>query len=73
MQADAGSSLSHPTYARVSCQAMQLLLVLVRQLVGRELVLPLADVVGLYHRREHREAVLDIERGIIAVGVDACA
>ncbi len=60
------------TDARVASQAMDVLLVLVCQFEGSVLVLCLAHSVGLQHRAEHREAVLHIERLVVAVCVDAC-
>lgn len=60
------------TNAGVSGQAVNVLFVLIRQLVDGELILLLLHVVGLDDGAEYGEAVLDIQRGIIAVGVDSC-
>ncbi len=60
------------TNARVSGQLEDLLLVLIAELEGCKAVLLPVDEVGLDHRCEDREAVLDIEGGVVAIGVDAC-
>ena len=49
------------------------LLVLVGQLEGGKVVMVLAHVVRLHDGAEHGEPVLDIERLVVAVVVDACA
>ena len=60
------------TNAGISGELEDLLLVLIAELEGCEAVLLPIDEVGLDHRGEHWEAVLDIEGGVVAIGVDTC-
>ena len=60
------------TNAGISGELEDLLLVLIAELEGCEAVLLPIDEVGLDHRGEHWEAVLDIEGGIIAIGINTC-
>lgn len=53
-------------------QLQDLHLVLLGQLVGRKLLLLLADMVGLKQRGKNWEAVACIQAGIITVCIDAC-
>ncbi len=61
-----------PTQVRPFGQLLDLNLVLLSQLVGRKLLLLLADMVGLKHGGENREAIAGIQSGIIAVRIDSC-
>ena len=60
------------TYSGISSKAVDLLAVLISQLEGGKLVLLLADRIGLDDCAEDREAILDIQGGIIAVAVYPC-
>lgn len=61
------------TNAGVSRKLVNFVLVLVGELVGSIEVLRLLDVIGLYQRAEHWEAIARIQRRIIAVCVHSCA
>ena len=52
---------------------MDFLPVFVGQLESRKLVFLFADAVGLDDGAEDREAVFDVQRGIVAVTVHTCS
>ena len=61
------------TYSGVPGKLVNLLPVFVGQLESRELIFLFADAVCLDDGAEDREAVLDVQRGIVAVTVHTCS